>query len=290
MGGGVGNPELAAAVCTAGGLGMLSSSHPMPIVDQLRVVRARTAAPVGVGFFAFDLPGRWADLDAAAAAARVIDMFWGDPDPAVVERSHAGEALAFWQVGALEEALAAAEAGCDVIVAQGVEAGGHVRGTTPLLRLLDEIVPRVSVPVVGAGGVATAERVQDVFSAGASAVRVGTRLLATRESAAHPAYLDALVTAGADSTELTTTFDKGWEKAPHRVLKTAIEKAATADDPTARAAFADQEWDVERHSAQPPATFCSGNVTAMALYAGTGVEHIHDVPAVPDVIARLFPN
>jgi hypothetical protein len=176
MGGGVGGPELAVAVCRAGGLGMLSASHPMPVADQLRQVRAQTAAPVGVGFFTFDLPARMADLETAASLARVVDLFWGDPDAAVVERIHAGGALAFWQVGSCEEATAAADAGCDAVVAQGVEAGGHVRGTTPLLELLEQVVARAPVPVVAAGGIAAADRVRHVFAAGASAVRVGTRI------------------------------------------------------------------------------------------------------------------
>jgi NAD(P)H-dependent flavin oxidoreductase YrpB (nitropropane dioxygenase family) len=290
LGGGVGSPELAVAVCKAGGLGMLASSHPMPIAEQLRRVQAETTAPVGVGFFAFELPERVADLEAASALVRVVDLFWGDPDPAVVERVHAGGALAFWQVGSREEALAAADAGCDVVVAQGVEAGGHVRGTVPLLQLVDDVVDRVAVPIVGAGGIATAERVRDVFAAGANAVRIGTRLLATIESAAHPAYLEALLAAGADATEITTAFGAGWQDAPHRVLRAAITAAATAPDPPAHASFAGQEWDVVRHSDQPPSTFCSGQVNAMAMYAGTGVEHITAIPTASDVIQQLFPD
>src|SRR5689334_590367 len=119
MGGGVGTPALAAAVSAAGGLGMLSSAFFAPLAEQLDAVEG----PVGVGFFAFDLPNRAADLELAASRARVVDVFWGDPDAEVVKRIHAGGALAFWQVGSLAEAKAAADAGCDVVVAQGVEAG-----------------------------------------------------------------------------------------------------------------------------------------------------------------------
>jgi nitronate monooxygenase len=288
MGGGVGGPELAVAVCRAGGLGMLSASHPMPVADQLRQVRAQTAAPVGVGFFTFDLPARMADLETAASLARVVDLFWGDPDAAVVERIHAGGALAFWQVGSCEEATAAADAGCDAVVAQGVEAGGHVRGTTPLLELLEQVVARAPVPVVAAGGIAAADRVRHVFAAGASAVRVGTRLLATRESAAHPDYLRALLAASGRDTELTTAFGVGWEDAPHRVLRVALHAAATAPDPVAHAAFLGQEWDVPRYATQPPSTSCSGHVAAMAMYAGTGVEHITAVSSAAEVIEQLL--
>ena len=81
-----------------------------------------------------------------------MELFWGDSDTQVVARIHAGGALAFWQIGSVDEALAAVDAGCDAVIAQGVEAGGHVRGTTPLLELLRRIVPAVEVPVIAAGG------------------------------------------------------------------------------------------------------------------------------------------
>jgi nitronate monooxygenase len=288
MGGGVGNPELAVAVCRAGGLGMLSSAHPMPVVDQITVVEAKTPAGFGVGFFAFDLPHRVADLELAAARARVVDVFWGPPDAAVVERIHAGGALAFWQVGSTDDAVAAADVGCDAVVAQGVEAGGHVRGTTPLHNLLQDVVPRVSVPVVAAGGIATSEHVRRAFEAGASAVRVGTRLLASDESAAHPDYLAALLAAGASDTELTTAFGADWPDAPHRVLRRAVTAASAAPDPTGHATFGDNEWPIAKWSAQPPSDVCTGEVTAMAMYAGMGVADVLEVRPVAEIIDDLF--
>ena len=78
---------------------MISSTFPLPLNEQLNWVQARTDKPVGVGFFAFDLARMTQELELAAASARVVDVFWGDPDPAVVNRIHAGGALAFWQVG-----------------------------------------------------------------------------------------------------------------------------------------------------------------------------------------------
>ncbi len=177
---------------------MISSTFPLSVNAQLSWVQARTDRPVGVGFFAFDLPGMTKELELAATSARVVDVFWGDPDPIVVNRIHAGGALAFWQVGSLDEALAAADAGCDVVVAQGVEAGGHVRGTTPLLRLLAQVLPAVDVPVVAAGGIATGAALAAVLNAGAAGARVGTRFVASAESGAHPEYVAALLAASAE--------------------------------------------------------------------------------------------
>jgi len=288
MGGGTGTPELAASVSEAGGLGMISSTFPLPVNAQLRWVQARTDEPVGVGFFAFDLPGMTKELELAATSARVVDVFWGDPDPMVVNRIHAGGALAFWQVGSLDEALAAADAGCDVVVAQGVEAGGHVRGTTPLLRLLAQVLPAVDVPVVAAGGIATGAALAAVLNAGAAGARVGTRFLASAESGAHPEYVAALLAASAEDTVRTTAFAEGWPDAPHRVLRAATEHAARANDVVGQAAYRDRHWEIARWSSQPPTAFTAGDVTAMAMYAGCGVGDISDVTSAARIVDRMM--
>ena len=288
MGGGVGTPELAAAVSHAAGLGMLSSSHPTPLDEQLDWVQERTERPVGVGFFAFDFPARTEELEVAARRARVVDVFWGDPDAAVVQRIHSGGAIAFWQVGSLDEALAAVDAGCDAVIAQGIEAGGHVRGTTPLATLLQQVTAAVEVPVIAAGGIATGAGMAQALNAGAAAVRVGTRFLASAESGAHPDYVAALLRATPDDTVYTTAFGEGWPDAPHRVLRVAEEHAAASPDHiVGRVAYADRTWDVVRWSAQPPTTFTTGRVAAMAMYAGCGVGEVTDVPTAAQIVERM---
>jgi NAD(P)H-dependent flavin oxidoreductase YrpB (nitropropane dioxygenase family) len=288
MGGGTGTPELAVAVSQAGGLGMISSTFPLPVNEQLRWVKERAHEPFGVGFFAFDLPKMTEELELAAASARVVDVFWGDPDPVVVDRIHAGGALAFWQVGSLDEALAATAAGCDVVVAQGVEAGGHVRGTTPLLALLAQVVPAVDVPVVAAGGIATGAALAAALNAGAAGARVGTRFLASAESGAHPEYVTALLAASAADTVRTTAFGEGWPDAPHRVLRAATERATRANDVVGHAAYRDRHWEVARWSSQPPTVFTTGDVTAMAMYAGCGVGDISDVTSAARIVDRML--
>jgi NAD(P)H-dependent flavin oxidoreductase YrpB (nitropropane dioxygenase family) len=191
-------------------------------------------------------------------------------------------------VGSLDEALAAADVGCDVVVAQGVEAGGHVRGTTPLLELLDEVVPRVEVPVVAAGGIADGRAMAEAIRHGAAAVRIGTRLLATKESNAHPDYVASLVAAGEDSTVLTTAFGADWPDAPHRVLRAAVDAVTAFDAPeTGRQGSGDGSWPVPRWSSMPPTRATTGAPAAMALYAGEGVGAIADAPAAAVVIERL---
>src|SRR4051812_21088061 len=147
-----------------------------------------------------------AALEAAADRSVLVEFFWGEPDADLVDIVHRAGARAGWQVGTAAEARAAGDAGCDVVVVQGVEAGGHVRGTVGLLPLLSEVRDVVNVPIVGAGGIGTGESMAAVLTAGADAVRIGTRFVAAKESVAHPLYVEALVNATAGDTVLTTAF------------------------------------------------------------------------------------
>ena len=293
---GVSVPELAGAVATAGALGMLGEFDVEAAADRMtRALDLAGGGAVGMGFF-----GHWVDADldtfeAAAGRLRVVEVFWTDPDAALVQRARrAGPALVAWQVGSVDGALAAADAGCDFVIVQGVEAGGHVRGTTPRRELVASVlVAGVSIPVVAAGGVATAEHVAEAIGAGAAAVRVGTRFVATAESGAHPAYVVALLSArSAQDTMLTTAFGGGWPDAPHRVLRSAVAAAEAFDGDVVAHVVADgQRRPVARFSSATPSRNVEGNVAAMALYAGEGVGDIYDVqPAavvVADLVAKL---
>ena len=144
MGGGVVTSELAIAVSTAGGLGMLQRVGPGPLADRIGRLEQAQAGPFGVNFTLYHRsPGDRAEIELAAGRARLVEFFWADPDPALVELVHAGGALAGWQVGSVGEAKRAVDAGCDLVVAQGVEAGGHVRGTMALLPLLAQDTARL---------------------------------------------------------------------------------------------------------------------------------------------------
>ena len=136
--GGVASPELAGAVAGAGALGMLCEYDVEPAPERIaRALELSSGGAVGMGFFGQWIDGDLETFELASDRLRVVEVFWSAPDPGLVERARrAGGALVGWQVGSLEEALAAADAGCDFVVAQGTEAGGHVRGTTLRRELL----------------------------------------------------------------------------------------------------------------------------------------------------------
>src|SRR5438094_349422 len=221
------SPELAAAVSNAGGLGQVTFAGIPADEAKKRLDRlaALTARPFGVNLLIpyFDE----AVFELASRRARVVDFFWGDPDASLVRRVHAAGALASWQVGSAAEAKAAEAAGCDFIIAQGIEAGGHIRGRLGLLPLLSEVLDRVSVPVLAAGGIGSARSVAAVLAAGAAGVRVGTRFIVARESNAHPDYVKALIAARAEDSVRTDRFHVECPLCPstHGVLRSALEAA-----------------------------------------------------------------
>lgn len=250
--GGIGTTELAAEVAAAGGLGMVPGGVDLP---------ASSLGSIGAGFImAFNPP---ADVvTAAARQCRVVDFHYGRPSDEYVRAVHRGGALCSWQVGSVEEALAAERAGCDFVVAQGCEAGGHVRGTMRLSDIVAAALGVVSVPVVAAGGIATPDAVAQIIAAGADAVRIGTCFVAAEESAAHPVYKAALLAAsGPQDTVLTTHFNQDWPDAPHRVLTASLARGELTGN----------------RRIDPPNRESPGDISDMAMYAGEGVGAIHQV-------------
>jgi nitronate monooxygenase len=287
--GGVAMPPLVLAVAEAGGLGMLGGVMlpPLVLAGMLDDLAARIRGAFGVSFL---MP--FLDRDAvpiAATRARVVEFFYGEPEAALVEAVHAGGALACWQVGSLGEAVAADRAGCDLVVAQGTEAGGHVRGRVGLLPLLNAVLDAVDVPVVAAGGIGTARDVAAALAAGAAGVRVGTRFVAAAECDTHPEYVAALVAARAEDTVLTERFDAMWPNAPHRVLRSAVAAAETfAGEVVGEIELGGSRQPLPRFAAACPTRTTTGTIGAMALYAGESVGAVRCTMPAADIVHELM--
>jgi len=281
--------DLVAAVCEAGGLAMV----PTPLVRPARLAATldSLAQRTQRGVFGANFLIPFLDLDCldvAARAVRVVEFFYGEPDAELVKRAASAGALVSWQVGSLREALAAERAGCDFIIAQGCEAGGHVRGTIGVLPLLAQVVPAVHVPVLAAGGIATARDLAAVLAAGAAGARLGTRFVASRESAAHRDYIAALLGARAEDTCLTEAYSAGWPHAPHRVLRSAIDAASALESDTAGSMVLDgRVVPVARWSVMSPTRETSGRIDAMALYAGESVASIDAVLPAGEIVREI---
>jgi NAD(P)H-dependent flavin oxidoreductase YrpB (nitropropane dioxygenase family) len=280
--------ELAVAVARAGALGMLGGvlQPPELLAEEIDSARSDAGGPVGVNFLMPFIDR--AAVETVAPRARVVEFFYGDPDPELVKIVRAAGALAAWQTGSGEEARAAEQAGCDFVIAQGVEAGGHVRGQTGLLPLLDEVLEAVDVPVVAAGGVGTERGMAAALAAGADAVRVGTRFLAAEEADVHPAYVEALVEAKPEDTVLTEAFSTMWPNAPHRVLRSCVEAAEGLDDEfVGEVDHAGERTPVPRLSPPSPGRTATGRIDAMALYAGQSVGAVQRLQPAEAIVRDL---
>jgi nitronate monooxygenase len=288
-------PELAAAVSEAGGLGSLGASWTEPEVlrEQIRTIRRRTDRPFFVNLvLSFDQQERLELL--CEEGVPIVSFSWG-VDARLVERAHAAGCLVVAQAGSAAEGRAAVDAGADALIAQGVEAGGHVEGETPLVELVGQL--RGGVPVVAAGGIADADGLRRAQAAGAAGVVMGTRFLATPEADIHAGYAEQLVAAGPDDTVRTFLFDGGWPGAAHRVLRNSTYRtweAAGSPGPGERPNEGETvaETDgvpIPRYAADEPRRSTTGDIEAMCLYAGRGVGLITSVEPAAEIVARMAP-
>ncbi len=305
MGGGVVGPELAAAVSEAGGLGTLAMTAPEVLERDLAAARGLTGRPLAVNvLLPFARRAHWR----VASTADLVVTFWGRP-----RRRTDGP----WvhQCGTVAEARAAHTAGADGVMVQGVEAGGHVRGTTPALELFEQVRAALPAgyPLFLAGGVADRTDVQRALDAGAAAAVLGTRFLMSAESTAHTGYKRRLVDGS--TTILTDLFGLGWPNATHRVLPNEatthwLERRGDDRVPTWVSAVQASMVPVRRHvpfavqarlahrvsasspllSPLPPT---SGSPERMldtgALYAGETVARIHDVRPAAEIVSAVTP-
>ncbi|MCZ6781523.1 MAG: NAD(P)H-dependent flavin oxidoreductase [Acidiferrobacterales bacterium] len=298
MGRGLATPRLAAAVANAGGLGMVSvfgDGHTPAVVAQLLDSACKqTAGSIGANFLMVSVDPALAGecVAAAASRARVVDFFWGDPDSSLVEIVHVAGALACWQVGSREEGVAAAAAGCDFIIAQCIEAGGHVRGRIGLLALLDEVLAAVDVPVLVGGGIGSGRALAAVLAAGAEGVRVGTRFLASEETGTHPSYVKALIAAEAKDTVYTEAFSFDWPNAPHRVLRSSIEAAETYQEGEVVGEYVDvntgKRRPIHRFETLDVHKGVTGAIEAMPYWAGESVDGVKVVQPAAEIVRELM--
>lgn len=206
----VGRGRLARAVSQAGGLGMIgigSTESVEFLAREVAIARGTEQGRFGIGMHAWAMERRPDLLDAAIEANPfLISLSFGSPAP-YVERLHQHGILLATQVNARAEAMQAAQAGVDLIVVQGTEAGGHVTGQVSTLPLLQSVLDAVQVPVLVAGGIASPRGVAAALAAGADGVWVGTCLLASPECENTEQARARIVQAQETDTILTRAFD-----------------------------------------------------------------------------------
>jgi NAD(P)H-dependent flavin oxidoreductase YrpB (nitropropane dioxygenase family) len=297
MSGAVG-PKLAAAVSNAGGLGTLAlwAADIDTLRKQVRETRALTSKPFAVNLN-LDFPQE-ERLDACLQeGVPIVSFFWRDP-AALVARAKSGGAKVMHTIGSAREAKAAVQLGVDVIVAQGWEAGGHVRGVVATMALLPAVVDAVgAVPVIAAGGIADGRGLAAALALGAAGVWIGTRFLVSEEVAIHPHYRERLLAANEEDTiYLDDLFDGGWPNAPHRALrnKTVATWEAAGRPPSGRrpgegevVATSQSRGQIMRYRSYAPAGDTEGDVEAMSLWAGQSVALVKNVQPAATIVNEI---
>lgn len=298
--GGVARSELVAAVAQAGGYGILGMVRETPqlIAQEIAAVRSRTDRPFAVNLIpaATDPALLDAELGICLDLGVPAMCFFWDVVPAALTRAKAGGCLVLHQVGSLDAALAAEAAGADVLIVQGVEAGGHVHGTVSALVLVEQVVRAVKLPVIASGGFATGASLVAALALGAQGIHCGTAFLATVESFAHDDHKARVLAALAEDTVHTDIYALNWPpNTPVRVIRNSVIEGLGPNlmghrpDLLPREVIATEDGrPLLRYSTDSPLRTTTGNLEAMAIYAGQSVSLIDTLPTAAGRVTAIM--
>ncbi|MGH6769766.1 MAG: NAD(P)H-dependent flavin oxidoreductase [Xanthobacteraceae bacterium] len=286
--GSVYSPDLVAAVSNAGGFGAMGCHHmnAQQVRDSIGLLRDRTNKPFALNFLIFDIKE---DTFATALELRpaAIAFAWPRPDQdikAYVARAHDAGCKVTFMANGVPEAVRAAEARADVIVAQGTEGGGHVGWVASMVitpMVVDAVAP---IPVLAAGGIADGRGLAAAIALGADGVLLGTRFLASVESPLHPNFKQAIVDSDGHDTALSEIPDiaagKVWPGAMSRSKRNGfIER------------WAGREWALRQQQAQALAAIQAarkaGDIHEAPLSMGQDAGLIHDIPPAAEIVRRI---
>ena len=286
--GSISGGRLAGAVSEAGGLGLIGGGYGN--ADWLqREFAAAGNRRIGCGFITWSLAKQPDLLEVALARhPAALMLSFGDPRP-FAKRIHAEGVVLICQVQSRDHALQAIEAGAEIIVAQGTEAGGHggTRATLPLVPAIADLVAQRAPEaiVVAAGGIADGRGLAAALALGAEGVLVGTRFYACVESLAHDKAKARIVAASGEDTVRTTVFDtaRGYS------WPGGITGRALRNDFTAR--WHGREGDLVRALDDEMASYQAASersdMDTAVVFTGEGIDLIDDVPSAGEIVARL---
>jgi enoyl-[acyl-carrier protein] reductase II len=213
--------ELASAVSNAGGLGLLGSGSMYPDVlkEQIKKCKAATNKPFGV-----NIPLLYADIEShikTIIEEKVPIVFTSAGNPKTYTQYLKENGIKVVHVVSSSVfAQKAQAAGCDAVVAEGFEAGGHNgREETTTMVLIPQVCDAVTIPVIAAGGIATGRQMAASFALGASGVQVGSRFICTPEASSHIAFKEAIMNSKEGDTMLSMK-----KTVPVRLLKNSFFK------------------------------------------------------------------
>jgi NAD(P)H-dependent flavin oxidoreductase YrpB (nitropropane dioxygenase family) len=286
MGGGATSGELVGAVSEAGGLGVLGASFLQPdhVADMVRRARELTAKPLGINLLLHAMEDRVDET--LALDPEIFSTAWARDDQdlaAIFAKAHERGCKVMHMVPVVEDAVRAADAGADVIVAQGNEGGGHI-GEIASAVIVRQVVKAVSpLPVLAAGGFVDGAGLAAALALGADGVLLGTRFLATDEAPVDQAYKDAIVASDGTDTVVTTLSDslsgRDWPGAWARLKRTRFVEQWLGREPELRRRRA-RLW-------EEVAAFQESNADDGLMWIGQSAGLIESVEPAGDVVRRI---
>ncbi|MCB2204295.1 nitronate monooxygenase [bacterium] len=274
--------RLASAVSEAGGLGLVGAGSMKPdlLREHIRKALAATDAPLGV-----NIPLLRGDADELVSAVieegiRIVFTSAGHPGKYLEPMKKAGCVVAH-VVPSVKHARKVESVGCDAVVAEGFEAGGHngYEETTTLC-LIPQVADAVSIPVIAAGGIADGRQMAAAIAMGADGVQVGTRFAATTESSAHDVFKQKIVEAGDGATVLTMK-----KVAPVRLIRTPF--ALRAVEAEQSGASAEEQRELLGRKREMLGMF-EGNVEEGEFESGQSCALVSDIPSASEVLQRML--
>ena len=293
------NPVMTAAVSNAGGLGMLAFLR--RDADDVRRLIGETLEltdrPFGANFILRGLEETDDRLDACLeSGVTVVSFHWNEPYE-YIDRIHDADTLVMYTVGSAKDAKRAAASGVDIIVAQGWEAGGHVRGDVATMALLPTVVDAVSpVPVISAGSIADGRGLAAALMLGASGVWIGTRFVASEEATVDLSYKDRIVKASEIGTILSSkVFNGGWDAKGRALRNSTVEQWEASGSPEVGRRPGEGEViamgangePLDRYSAIGPYPGVTGDLEGLPNWAGQGVGLVNRILPAADIVKEI---
>jgi NAD(P)H-dependent flavin oxidoreductase YrpB (nitropropane dioxygenase family) len=295
-------PDLAIAMCKAGGVGSLAVG-PLPaaaVRGLIKAVKAATDGPLNVNFIT--ILANEAQIRACVdESVSVVSFHWGPPPQEYVARLHDAGIKVWEQVGSVDAAKESVDSGIDLIIAQGSEAGGHNYGSLPTFVLVPSILEAIApTSVLAAGGVATGRQLAAALVLGADGVSIGTRFVASQEAFAHAEYKRRLVEAAGTQTRLSSVYGPDMPQFnPMRVLDVGLahefagrEDSAPKDLESqpiiATMTLAGEKVPLHRFSSFVPTPDTEGQIDELPFLAGQGVGLVYEVASVTAIIERMM--
>ncbi|KAI3890431.1 hypothetical protein MKX03_037220 [Papaver bracteatum] len=303
MGADISGPKLVAAVANAGGLGLLASPVNMyeMTVKLIKDTKKLTTKPFGAGILlGFEQTNTTVKAIFEEKLA-CMQVYWGDYTKEMVDEAHKNGVKILHQLGSVADAEKAIAAGVDCIIAQGVEAGGHVIGNVSVIALVPRIVDLVgnrNISVVAAGSIADPRGFVAALALGAKGVCMGTRFIATKESYANDYYKQQLLHYTEADTDYTDLYSRASWVAPTRVLNTPFHQkwkpvpqdvSNNEEQPiVGYSIIHGGETILRRFAGQVANQTTAGELENMVMYGGQGVGLVTQILPAGDIVKSFI--